>query len=607
MLAFALGVTSLAVVASRSDGLPKLPVLAAGAADREASTASTLAPMAAGLWAPYPAVRYEAGPGLKAPGGKVAAYRLRGGSDSDVARLAKALGFGGPVRRTDGGRVVESGGFALHVQDGPGNPWYIGPDCESGAGREALAAVCGMAAGGVVSVDAAVSSPAAGSGSSGSSGSSAGRDPGTAPPTTATTGPDAPGSVGGCKPCPPGAMCTAVCLPPDEVVDPPKRPAGLPSEADAEAKAKDLFSAIGLDLSGAVIETYDEFSAWRVQVAPLVKGVRTVGMETSLAIGVGGRVVGGNGFLGQPERMGAYPLVGVAETIRRLNGEGPGAMGGGGVPMGRPGPMAGGPAVDLPAQAPATEIATPVAGLPVPIGGSPTTIPPCGSLPPNSGMTPIAPTCDPPPCGPAEDCATRPVPEPAPVPAEPEVITVTSLRLVLQLLDGVLVPAFEALATVEGSTEPKVTGQVPAIPEQHFAQPKPAPLPEPAPSTVEPVPAPIEPVPAERPVQDAMKTALEQDFDSGVSGWAVTQRRGPTSWDVEVHASALRPSASYSVLIGRPRPDGGTPFPTVCSFTSGPDGNGSCTGRIELPEGAGPTTVSLMGPDGRSVAHGRFT
>lgn len=635
MLAFALGVTSLAVVASRSDGLPKLPMLATGAGSREASTASGMAPMAADM--AYWAVRYEAGPGLEAPGGKAAAYRLRGGSDADVARLAKALGLDGPVQRTDGGRVVEAGGFALHVQDGAGNPWYVGPSCESGADHDpVLASMCGGQGGGVVTADAAVSSPAAGSsgsssgsgssgsvsGGSASAGSSSGGDPGRAPPTTATTIAERPPGVDGCRPCPPGAMCTAVCLPPDGAIDPPKRPEGLLSEADAEAKARTIFAAIGLDLAGATVETFDEFSAWRVQVVPVVKGVRAAGMESSLAVGVGGRVVGGNGLLGQPERLGAYPLIGVAEAIRRLNGEGPGSMGGG-VPMGvgtvR---VAGGTAVDLPATEPALRVETPSLAVPppgvgtvqgVPAPGAPVTVPPttiapCLSLPPNAGLTPIAPTCDPNPCGPTADCATRPWPEPAPQPTEPQVITVTSLRLVLQVIDGVLVPAFEALATVEGSAEPQVTGLVPAIPAEHLAQPKPAPVPEPEPlpGSIEPVPATIEPVPAERPVPEAMKTALEQDFDSGVSGWAVTQRRGPTSWDVEVHGSALRPGAAYSVLIGRPQPDGGTPFPTVCAFTAGPDGNGTCTGRVELPEGTGPTTVSLMGPDGRAVAQGRF-
>lgn len=117
----------------------------------------------------------------------------------------------------------------------------------------------------------------------------------------------------------------------------------------------------------------------------------------------------------------------------------------------------------------------------------------------------------------------------------------------------------------------------------------------PSPTTVPPF-SPFDPLSYDR------TATLGPEFDSGASGYAAAKRLDPTTWRVTVVVEGLPPGASHSVLVHRPPPDQGTPFPTACSFVAGADGHGTCTGDFWVAEGAAPDNVSVLA--GRAVASG---
>jgi hypothetical protein len=95
------------------------------------------------------------------------------------------------------------------------------------------------------------------------------------------------------------------------------------------------------------------------------------------------------------------------------------------------------------------------------------------------------------------------------------------------------------------------------------------------------------------------------------TGSAGAEQLGPTTWRITIVASGLAPQRDHSVLVHRPQPDDGTPFPTVCGFVAGADGAGSCVGTVEMPEGGAPVNASLTGYDPssngyRGLAFGDF-
>jgi hypothetical protein len=85
-------------------------------------------------------------------------------------------------------------------------------------------------------------------------------------------------------------------------------------------------------------------------------------------------------------------------------------------------------------------------------------------------------------------------------------------------------------------------------------------------------------------------------------------RTSPTTWQVDVTAEHLRAGSTYGVIVTRPEPSGGTPGPTVCTITAGPDGAGRCTGTLDVAAGSLPLAISVMSPqpDGRAAASGQF-
>jgi hypothetical protein len=129
----------------------------------------------------------------------------------------------------------------------------------------------------------------------------------------------------------PMVACAGPAMPPDAPVSsddpigagcPPEilNPSGPPdvSRERAEGMARAILAAIGVDAEGAEVSVNPMSDSWHVVVEPAVEGVATQGYEFSFDIGTGERVVRSHGMLGQPERLGNYPLVGTAEGLRRL-------------------------------------------------------------------------------------------------------------------------------------------------------------------------------------------------------------------------------------------------------------------------------------------------
>ena len=449
VVSFALVVALAAVLASQGDkeGLVKLPAGSAGYAADEASAAGTSVARSA---APFPGggVTYRfAGDmpdlAMTAPG-----YRLGSiTTEAAVARLAAALGLPGDVRSDDDGWVVDGGDRELRVARTAGLPWFVSAGCpDSTVSPEGESEVsCAVA------VDLAV--PTSGGGSSAaSSGSAAGCpadgcaatavatavapaarpaplracEPGTqcvvepAPPCVGDTVQCAPPACAAgaectlAEPvsppdCAPDAKCvtppTAECAPdrgcalpePKPLPEPPARPSGLPSEHDARVTAQEVFARLGVGTEHMVME--DAWSSWLARVDTVVDGTPVVGLGTWLNIGVKGQIVGGNGFLAVPERIGDYPLVGVAAGLRRLNaGAGFGGRSTGG------GIAGGAPALDAPA----------------------TTAVEKGEEPAATGCGDPTVICEP----------------DAPVPVEPTVQVVTGVHLALLQIEDALVPAY---------------------------------------------------------------------------------------------------------------------------------------------------------------------
>jgi hypothetical protein len=77
--------------------------------------------------------------------------------------------------------------------------------------------------------------------------------------------------------------------------------------------ANPVLTALGLADASVHVEPYGAVTA-----DPVVDGLPTFGYATRLEFDAGGRLVGGNGFLGRPERGASYPLVSAAAALATL-------------------------------------------------------------------------------------------------------------------------------------------------------------------------------------------------------------------------------------------------------------------------------------------------
>lgn len=255
----AVGGGALAVVAADDDP-PRLPI-ALGDGGAERGTAADMAMLA---W-----VEYVAGDDLPLLGAGGPAYRVSGEvGRADIERLADLLDVDGrPTHDQGTWTVQDADGDVVQAYEGYGGSWWYS--------RES---------GGV-----------SGGGSAGSSGTAD---------------------------CPPDARECSVSS--DDVVattiyEPPPPPADLPTRAEAERIARELFEATGVDLDGAAVVVDGPYDGWYVTLEPTVDGRPQVGLHHNAVIGPKGAITSASGVLHTPERLGRYPTIDTRTAIDRLN------------------------------------------------------------------------------------------------------------------------------------------------------------------------------------------------------------------------------------------------------------------------------------------------
>lgn len=286
---------------------------------------------------------------------------------------------------------------------------------------------------------------------------------------------------------PEGSVSSGVavaCAPDTKCPAPPPPPTvpGLPSAAEAEAKARALLERAGIGIDGTVTSTTPGESTIRtVSFIPRIDGREVGGLVTSVGFGERGRVEYANGFLGTFEEVGDYPLVGMAEAVERLRS----GFGGDVRAMAMP--------EDLPADSGTSGGSTGSAGSGQGVDGREPAIAPAEPAP---GQPPIPPQ--------------PPVPVPDSLP--PEIVEITGARVALQVAypmcpgDPVyVVPAFafepEQAGTVVAVVDEELTGNrasgdargdatepCPGVRPEPVPMGKPEPAIEPAPPRPEDVP-----------------------------------------------------------------------------------------------------------------------
>jgi hypothetical protein len=289
---FVAAVTGVAVAASGggSQPLPKLPALDANSSTASASTASP-------ALAPYFGVQYRVQGTLPALGGTAAAYRTSTNFDQAAAdRLAAALALHGTFVAAGDGWVLTQGTETLSVSNGPGLPWSFGTNV--GFAEGGSAAVAGTAVPEPTTVPAAFPRTTL--------------VPAGPPRTTIVVRGGSSPAVCAPPPCPPGSLCPDVCVPTTV-----PRPADLPSSADAQRIASRAAAAAGLSLTGADVTVLDGFLV-SVELAPRLGGVPTSGWSWMFDLGSKGAIQDAHGYLGQPAKIGNYPLAGSSVGLARL-------------------------------------------------------------------------------------------------------------------------------------------------------------------------------------------------------------------------------------------------------------------------------------------------
>ena len=110
----------------------------------------------------------------------------------------------------------------------------------------------------------------------------------------------------------------AVDVAPDSGCSTPEPPKGVPSDAEALAKATEMFAAMGLDPASYKIDaTGDEWG--RSVVATLQLDGHAAPITTNIGFGAEGAVTWASGMLAQPVRAGDYPRIGITAGVQRLN------------------------------------------------------------------------------------------------------------------------------------------------------------------------------------------------------------------------------------------------------------------------------------------------
>jgi hypothetical protein len=335
VLAVAIG--AVAVLAGDDDP-PKLPIALGGVGDGRAMAEADAAgdqAMSMMAW-----VRYVAGDDLPALGGDAPAHRLSDAVDRDALQdVAAALGLEGEPAEQPGNPGTwevtgEDGSLLAAGPYGGGGWWYTAASALQGGGSSSSS--------GAAEVD-------------GSCGVDSCEDLAAREREAAAADGTGEAPVSDCAP---DADCADDVVPlptpaPVEVTP----PADLPSKAEAERIALDLFRDLGVDVEGARVVVDGPYEAWYVSIEPRIDGTVVSGYAFNAGIGSDGEIVTAGGVLNRPESLGDYPTVDTRGAIDRLNDQ----MGGFGGGLGSAG--------DAPATAQVDESCVPV-DVPLPADGA---------------------------------------------------------------------------------------------------------------------------------------------------------------------------------------------------------------------------------------------
>lgn len=262
------------------------PVRTSGAGGGTAMSASAEAApasdrMATDMMAPYRIATFVAGEGLPALPTDDVGYLFEAGATvtaEQVGELAAALGVAGEPQQVDDGFSVF---WRVGPDDGTAPSLFVSQDAQlnwnySGAWANAqVMSGCAVAEPGVA-IDPAVGT--------------AGDDVAAPPPDTAIV---------------------------DECVE-PEPPANVPSAAEAEARARDLMVALGLDPETFTLEPYaDEWSA-SVGAVEQIDG-SFPGRRIDVTYGAEGALQYAGGQLAVPVAVGPYDLIDLDTALARLN------------------------------------------------------------------------------------------------------------------------------------------------------------------------------------------------------------------------------------------------------------------------------------------------
>jgi hypothetical protein len=105
---------------------------------------------------------------------------------------------------------------------------------------------------------------------------------------------------------------------PGRPIRPLPRPADLPGRDQAEGIARELAAKAGLALDGAAVKVLDGYAARVVTIAPAVGGLPTSGFSWTVSVGPKGRIQYAGGWLATPQPADTYPLMTEAEGLKRL-------------------------------------------------------------------------------------------------------------------------------------------------------------------------------------------------------------------------------------------------------------------------------------------------
>jgi hypothetical protein len=105
---------------------------------------------------------------------------------------------------------------------------------------------------------------------------------------------------------------------PGRPIRPLPRPTDLPGRDQAERIARELAAKAGLELDGATVKVLDGYAARVVTIAPAVGGLPTSGFSWTVGVGPKGRIQYAGGWLATPQPADTYPLMTEAEALKRL-------------------------------------------------------------------------------------------------------------------------------------------------------------------------------------------------------------------------------------------------------------------------------------------------